>query len=99
MLSTLLLYLGMLLLGALLGYFELGHKKLNAALGKLQMVALLFILFVMGIRLGADDQVIGAIGEIGLQAFMLALGSIIFSVGFVFLGRKLLHFGKGGEKQ
>lgn len=99
MLMQLLLYLGMLLIGVLIGHFEIGHKKFVNALGKLQMITLLLILFVMGMRLGGDEQVVASIGEIGLQAFLLASGSIIFSVGFVFLGRKLMHFTRGGQKR
>lgn len=90
MLTQLLLYLGMLLLGVLIGYFEMGHKKLEQVLGKLQIGSLLLILFVMGIRLGGDKKVVNSLGDIGLQAFLLALGSILFSIFFVFLGRYMV---------
>lgn len=98
MITQLLLYLLMLVIGAFIGFYNLHHRKLDQVLGKLQVVALLFILFVMGIRLGADREVTGAIGEIGFQALMIALGSVIFSVLFVFIGRKLWKLVRGGIK-
>lgn len=98
MFGTLLLYLGMLLIGAVIGYFELHHKKLDSVLGKLQIIALLFILFVMGIRLGGDERVMNALETIGMQSTLLAVGTLVFSVLFVYLGRKLMHLGRGADR-
>ena len=94
MLSQLLLYLAMLVIGALIGHLELGHPKVNAALGKLQFITLIFLLFIMGIRIGADEGVVSSIQIIGLQAFVIAFTSIIFSILFVKIGRKLFRLDK-----
>lgn len=98
MLSQLVLYLSMLLIGGLIGYFNMTHKKIDQALSKLQIISLLFILFIMGIRLGADEQVVTNVRTIGFKALVLAFGSVLFSLLFVYVGRKLFHLGKGGVK-
>ncbi len=95
MLFQLLLYLGMLIIGVFIGRYDMTHEKLDRVLTKLQILTLIGILFVMGIRLGGDDRVVDNLGSIGFRAFGLALGSIIASVLFVYIGRKLMHLGKG----
>lgn len=98
MLFQLLLYLGMLIIGVFIGRYDMTHEKLDRVLTKLQILTLIGILFVMGgIRLGGDDRVVDNLGSIGFRAFGLALGSIIASVLFVYIGRKLMHLGKGGQ--
>lgn len=91
-----LLYLGMLLIGILIGYKEIAHRKLLDGLDKLQMAALILLLFVMGVRIGADENVMASIEIIGFKAFVYALITILFSVFFVWLYEK--KFMRGGNK-
>ncbi|MBC7959072.1 MAG: LysO family transporter [Vallitaleaceae bacterium] len=93
------LYLGILLIGVLIGYKEISHRKLLSNLHRLQIAALILLLFIMGIRIGADPKVIGALTTLGFQAFVLAISSIFMSILFVFAYRKLFHFNKRGEKK
>jgi hypothetical protein len=81
----------------LIGIYNMAHPKLDQALGKLQILTLIGLLFVMGIRLGADKMVVSSLSTIGFQAFVLAFGSIAFSVLFVFLGRQILKFDRRGR--
>lgn len=96
MINQLLLYLGMLLIGAGIGYFNMTHKKLDQALGKLQLLALIVLLFTMGIRLGGNPLVLEGMVTIGMSSFVLALGGVIGSVLMVFIGRKALSFIRRG---
>lgn len=95
----LLLYLAILFLGIFIGYKEISHKKLLERLNHLQMAALVALLFVMGIRIGVDEEVINALGTLGYQAFVLSSFAIIGSVIAVLLYRKAAHFNKRGEKK
>lgn len=95
----LVLYLAILFLGILIGYKEISHKKLLAKLNHLQMIALIILLFVMGIRIGVDEEVINSLGTLGFQAFVLSGCAIIGSVLAVFIYRKATHLNKRGEKK
>lgn len=95
----LVLYLIILFLGIFIGYKEISHKKLLERLNHLQMAALVALLFIMGIRIGVDKEVINSIGTLGLQAFVLSGSAIFGSVAIVFLYRKVTHLNKRGEKK
>jgi uncharacterized transporter YbjL len=75
----------MLLMGAFIGYKEMAHPKLLRGLDKFQMAALLMLLFVMGVRIGVDKEVMGAIQVIGFKAIVFALITISLSVLFVWI--------------
>lgn len=94
----LLLYLSILFIGILIGYKEISHKRVLNSIDKLQMIALVILLFVMDIRIGADELVIGSLGEIGFMAFIIALFSIFFSVLAVLIYRKIVGINNKGEK-
>lgn len=93
-----LIYIGILLLGILFGYKEISHPKLLKRLDQFQMVALLILLLVMGIRIGAEDLVMDNLGTIGLKALSLSAGAILFSVLFLYVFRKLSNRNQQGEK-
>lgn len=86
----LLLYLLILIIGGLLGSKDLISEKFHSKLGIFQNACLLFLLFIMGIRIGLDDKVISSFLTIGIKAFILALFSVIFSVLLVRLVRNIV---------
>ena len=92
-----LLYLLMLILGIWIGYKEISHKKLLDGLDKLQLLALIILLLVMGIRIGADPDVMDSIQIIGFRGFVFALITIVFSVLPVFIYTRFIM--KGGQKR
>lgn len=79
----LILYLLVLFMGAFLGYKELLSRNICQRVSKIQMVSLLFLLFFMGVKIGADDRVIGSFMEIGTKALIITVSSILFSILFV----------------
>lgn len=94
----LILYLVILFIGIFIGYKEISHKKLLERLSHFQMAALIVLLFIMGIRIGVDEEVINTIGILGFQAFVLSAGAIIGSSLAVFIYRKIFRYNKRGEK-
>lgn len=94
----LLLYLCILLLGGILGYKRYNDVKLKSTLNIMQSISLLFLLFIMGVRIGLDKNVIKSFMDLGLQGTILAVFSIVFSILLVKIARYLV-FTKRKEKE
>lgn len=74
-----------LVLGAIIGYFvKLSHRgtKIN---GILQQIGVIFLLFSMGVSIGADSDIIKNLPSIGLKAFLFAIGTIGCSILAVYI--------------
>lgn len=87
MLVTLIKYLAILFIGGVFGYKGLIKGKIEANLGNIQTIALLFLLFVMGITIGINEEIISNIFSIGLKAGIIT----IFTMGFSILGVRLVR--------
>lgn len=88
MLFRVVLYFGILLIGA---FFSVKGKipaKVMEKVSVVQSVSLFILIFIMGINVGMNRQVVTSIGTIGLKAFVFSLLTAFFSVLFVFLARK-----------
>lgn len=88
MVFRILLYFGLLAIGWLLSNKGCIHKKLMARISNIQTLFLFILIFIMGIRLGMNEQVISSIGQIGFKSVVFALFTAGFSIIFVFLARK-----------
>ncbi len=95
MTTRLLMYLGVILIGALIGARGKINEKLSSRLGDIQTIFLLLLLFIMGIKIGMDDTVVSSFFSIGFSAFVISIFTVSFSVLGVFLIRGIL---KGGVK-
>lgn len=80
MLKTLVMYLGILILGGVIGYTDKIGKRLEANLDKVQNICLLFLLFVMGITIGINKEVISNLFSIGFKAGVISLFTVSFSI-------------------
>lgn len=84
-----------LIVGILLGLrLNLGErgKRINS---RVQLVGLLLLLFSMGISIGANEDVVGNLNAIGLQAFSFAAFTTLGSIVFVYLVSR--QFNKEGS--
>ena len=87
-LLNLLIYIVLVAVGALLGSrLRLGNRG-AWWLGKLQFAALMILIVTLGLKLGADDQVIASLGQIGLSALVITLLSMAGSLLAVTLLRR-----------
>ena len=75
-----LLYIFIILAGAMISSRGMLSEMVERNLSKLQYASLLLLLFIMGVNIGINDEIVGAFGRIGLQAIILALASIVLSV-------------------
>ncbi|WP_186429481.1 LysO family transporter [Clostridium sp. BSD9I1] len=74
-----------LVVGAIIGYFfNLSHKqkKINS---KVQQFAVVFLLFSMGISVGANKSVVANLKNIGTTALTFAILTSLFSIILVFI--------------
>jgi uncharacterized membrane protein YbjE (DUF340 family) len=72
-----------ILIGAWLGAGGKLSESFTGKLNKLQFASLLLLLFIMGINIGVNDEVINGFYRLGFQAIVLAVFSVGFSIFFV----------------
>lgn len=80
---NILLYLLILLLGAFIGFRGKFKSNIVEKIATVQNLALLFLLFIMGVKIGLEKEIISSLKTIGLQGFILAVFSIVFSIAAV----------------
>lgn len=85
----LLLYLSAILLGAFISYKGKISDKILDKLNIIQTLSLLFLLLIMGIKIGIDEKVIYSFFSIGFKAIIMSIFTVGFSILFVFIVRKL----------
>lgn len=88
MFTTICMYFGLLIVGAILSYKGLISDKINNKLSKIQMFFLFVLIFVMGIRLGMNEEVINSLTTIGIKAFIFSLSTIAGSIICVYIVNK-----------
>lgn len=76
--------LGALALGFMLARVRVA-KGLQGIMPKVGSLALIVLLFSMGITLGANPELIASLPSLGLKAFLLSIGAILGSVLLVVL--------------
>lgn len=84
------LYLGILVVGGIIGYKDKVSEKLQANLNTIQNICLLFLLFVMGMTIGINDEVISNLLSIGFKAGIISIFTVSFSIIFVYLVKKVM---------
>jgi len=88
---TILLYLLILILGAIIGNKKLLKDSVMKKLDHIQTFSLLLLLFIMGVSIGMDKDVITSFATIGMQAAILAVFSVVFSIlGVKIISKKVL---------
>ncbi len=75
-----LLYVGIILIGAYLSKKGVIPKRIDKSVGKLQTLSLFFLLGTMGYKIGTDDEIISNLHRIGIESFIIAFFSIVGSV-------------------
>ncbi len=75
--------LGSLSFGLIVGFFVRG-KNLSK-IGKIITVLIWVLLFCLGVKLGADEEVVAQLPTMGLEALAITLGAVTGSVFFAWL--------------
>ena len=95
--ADLILYLGITVVGYVLGSRLRGHKEGLGWTGKVQTAAITCLVLLMGMRMGSNEEITGNLSTIGLSAFVITLFTMAFSIGAIFLTRKLMKIDRYGR--
>ena len=89
-LTSLAIYVALVAVGAVIGS-RCGKRGVALPwLGKFQFVALMILIVTLGIKLGANDEVIASLGQIGLAAFVITVMAMLGSLIVVYLLRRFV---------
>ena len=94
--GDLVLYLTMAVIGYFCGCKLRTRQHLIQWTGKLQTVAIILLIFTMGMRMGANPEVIENLNTIGLYALVITVFIIFFSVVMMIASRKLMGMDRFG---
>lgn len=90
--QTILLYAVIILVGFFIAKKNFIPNTAKSKIGHFQTAALYFLLGFMGYKIGANDNIIKNLSLLGVQAFIITIFAILFSIVLVFLvyrrGRK-----------
>ena len=81
-------YVSFVAVGALIGSRKAVRSRELTWLGKFQFAALLLMVAMLGVKLGANDEVVASLGQIGLMALVVTLLAMIGSLLCVYLLRR-----------
>ena len=95
--DVLILYLSLCLVGYFLGAYLKKRNIILKGASVLQTIALVALVFVMGARIGSEDEIVRSLDTIGLKALVITLFIFAGTVAAAFITRKLLGFDKFGN--
>ncbi|MGE9896171.1 lysine exporter LysO family protein [Anaerovoracaceae bacterium SGI.195] len=90
------IYLACTVSGAYLGSRLTGYRERLSWLDKLLTSSILFMISAMGIRMGANDEVVSRLGDIAFYSVAITLVTMVFSVAGSYFVRKALGFDSKG---
>lgn len=89
-LSNLALYISLVVVGAVIGSRPALRSRPLPWLGKLQFAALMILIVSLGVKLGANDEVISSLDQIGLAALLITAAAMAGSLIFLSLLRRFV---------
>ena len=95
--DVLILYLSLCFVGYFLGAYLKKRNIVIKGASVLQTIALVALVFVMGARIGSEDEIVRSLDTIGLKALVITLFIFAGTVAAAFIVRKLLGFDKFGN--
>ena len=95
--AYLFLYLAVTIVGYIIGA-QLKKRKIKPAwIGRVQTLVIMLLVFLMGSRIGANEQILASLDTIGLVALAYTLIIMIFACAAFFVVRKMLGFDGYGK--
>jgi uncharacterized membrane protein YbjE (DUF340 family) len=83
------LYLMIPLVGGILAGYLLRNKKL-VKIDKISVPIILVLIFCIGFSIGSSSDLLAAMPTVGVQALVICVLAIAFSIAFVLAGKKLV---------
>lgn len=97
--SDLALYLGITFVGYIIGSKIRDKKDKLSWTGKVQTVAIIILVLLMGMRMGSNEEITANLSTIGISALLITLVIMGMTIGAIFITRKLLGIDKYGRMQ
>ena len=99
-LTNLAIYIALVIVGAFLGSRKALRSRPLVWVGKLQFVALMILIVTLGVNLGANDEVVSSLGQIGLSALVITVLAMAGSIlALTLLRRFVLKLDRYGLPQ
>ncbi|HAF59668.1 MAG TPA: hypothetical protein DCK81_00785 [Clostridiales bacterium UBA9856] len=95
--GLLFLYWSMILVGYLTGTRSRSIRHKLFWVGTLLFIAIIALVFIMGVRMGSNQEVVANLGTIGLEALFITAAIMAGSVLAVTLTRRLLRMDRYGQ--
>lgn len=95
--KLLVLYWSFLVIGYIISFRAAKNGKHFSWVAPAMMGTVYGLCFIMGLRMGANEQVISNLGTIGLMALVITLFCIGGSLGALFVMRKIFHMDRKGR--
>lgn len=96
--GDLILYVALAAAGYVAAAKIVKNKEKLAAASVIQLWAILLLVFFMGARMGANEEIIRNLNRIGLQAFIMAVAAVAGSIAAVSVTRRLLKLDAVGRR-
>lgn len=96
--KLLLIYWAFLVAGYICGSRLRTGGRSVSSLASFMMITIYCLCFVMGLRMGVNEQVTSNLGIIGLEALIITIGCIAGSMLAIFLARKMLGMDRYGDR-
>ena len=90
------LYWGVMFIGYAYGYHRRGKKSYDSLVNVIMLISISFLVFVMGMRMGANQEVIDNIGNIGFISVVFTILMWIAALLPITITRKLMGIDKYG---
>ena len=74
--------------GMLLGYLLRNRKRIKFEKASLAIIVIL--IFSLGFSISSNNELLNALPKVGLNALIISLLTILFSIAFVKAGRKMV---------
>ena len=94
--ADLCLYLGITLVGYLIGTRVRAYQEQLGWVGKAQTVFIFALVLMMGMKMGANEEITANLGSIGIAALIVTIFTLIFSILGIFLARKVMGIDRYG---
>lgn len=78
-----------LIAGILLGYVLRNKKRVN--LSQVTFGTIIVLIFSLGFSIGSSNELLGAMPKVGLNAVVVLMLALLFSVVFVKAARKMVR--------
>ena len=95
--GDLILYLGVTFVGFILGGKVREHKEKFSWTARVQMVALIILVMVMGMRMGSNEEVIANLSTIGISAVLMTAVIMSCSILAIWLARQAMGIDRYGR--